>query len=158
LMVDKNLIAGREGNPIPALLLVLTVTVGMPMFVVCASAPMLQRWFSSTDHPSARDPYFLYGASNLGSMLSLLGYPALVEPNFTLAGQRIYWAVGYGLLALLVAGCAVLMWRSRPAPVPAGAELDAHPAPEPALAATPVPEEKTVKTGVTVKTRGNGRK
>src|SRR4051812_5187012 len=75
LAIDERWISGHEGNPIPALLLVLTVSVGVPMFVVCSSAPLLQTWFCSTDHPAARDPYFLYGASNLGSMLALVGYP-----------------------------------------------------------------------------------
>src|SRR5262245_28438619 len=74
-----GMVAGHEGSPIPVLLTVLTVSVGIPMFVICTSAPVLQRWFSSTDHPSAKDPYFLYGASNLGSMLALLGYPLFIE-------------------------------------------------------------------------------
>src|SRR5262249_31993677 len=82
------------------------------------SAPLLQRWFSSTDHPAATDPYFLYGASNLGSMLALLGYPVLVEPYLSLKGQQLVWVVGYGVLALLIGVCAVLMWRARPAPQP----------------------------------------
>ncbi len=38
LFVNPELIAGRESNPIPALLLVLTLSVGIPMFVVCTSA------------------------------------------------------------------------------------------------------------------------
>ena len=38
--------------------------------------------------PAGRDPYFLYGASNLGSMLALLGYPLLLEPLLTLDRQR----------------------------------------------------------------------
>jgi hypothetical protein len=114
--VLSDLIAGREGNPIPALLLVLTVLVGLPMFVVCSSAPILQKWFASTDHPAAKDPYFLYGASNLGSMLGLFGYPLVVEPFFSLAGQRIYWTIGFVVLGSLCAACAWLMWRSRPAP------------------------------------------
>jgi hypothetical protein len=120
LAVNGELIAGRESNPIPALLLVLTLSVGVPMFVVCTSAPLLQRWFASTDHPAAADPYFLYGASNLGSMLALVGYPVLVEPYLTLRGQRVDWAVGYAGLALLTALCAVLMWKARPAPALAG--------------------------------------
>src|SRR5579862_6826142 len=61
-----------EGNPIWSVLYILLLVVGLPFFVVATSAPLLQRWFSSTGHPSAKDPYFLYGASNLGSMLALL--------------------------------------------------------------------------------------
>ncbi len=116
LAINKEMIAGHEGNPIPALLLVLTLSVGMPLFVVSTTAPLLQHWFSSTAHPSARDPYFLYGASNLGSMLALIGYPALVEPHLKLAQQRFDWAVGYGVLIALVAACAAFLWLSPPAP------------------------------------------
>src|SRR5512144_3088075 len=32
-------------NPVPWLLLLLTVTVGLPFFVVSATSPLLQRWF-----------------------------------------------------------------------------------------------------------------
>ena len=58
----------------------MTLTVGLPFFVVSTSAPLLQRWFASLPLASARDPYFLYAASNLGSMLALLGYPFVLEP------------------------------------------------------------------------------
>jgi hypothetical protein len=115
LKLDKNLIAGSEQNPIPTLLLVLTLSVGLPFFVVSTSAPLLQKWFAGTDHPDARDPYFLYGASNLGSMLTLLSYPVLVEPHLTLNAQRYTWIVAYGVLVALTAACAVLLWKSRPA-------------------------------------------
>jgi hypothetical protein len=118
LSPNQNLILGQESHPISALLIVLTLSVGVPMFVVCSSAPLLQRWFSATDHPAARDPYFLYGASNLGSMISLLGYPIWIEPFLTLGGQRGSWVVGYGVLAALIGVCAVLMWKARPATEP----------------------------------------
>ncbi|MBV9199624.1 MAG: hypothetical protein JOY83_07800, partial [Alphaproteobacteria bacterium] len=87
-----------SSDPIPWLLSLLVVSVGLPFFVVSASAPLLQVWFGGTTHPAARDPYFLYGASNLGSMLALLGYPAFVEPFLSLTRQRIDWAISYGVL------------------------------------------------------------
>src|SRR5262249_29154488 len=99
-------------NPIPWLLGLLGVSVGLPFLIVSTSGPLLQKWFASTGHSAAKDPYFLYGASNLGSMLSLLGYPVLLEPTLTLANHGRLWAVGYGLFAALAAGCAVLLWRS----------------------------------------------
>jgi hypothetical protein len=138
LSPNEKLILGHEGNPIPALLLVLTLCIGVPMFVVCTSAPLLQRWFASTDHPMAKDPYFLYGASNFGSMLALVGYPALVEPNLTLKNQQIIWVVGYCTLALLTAGCALLMWKSNPAPEPS--------------ASPPAPSPKTDNPGHSIET------
>jgi hypothetical protein len=151
LAPSRLLILGHEGNPIPALLMVLTLCVGLPMFVVCTTAPLLQRWFSSTDHPAARDPYFLYGASNLGSMLALLGYPVFVEPFLTLWGQQVIWTVGYALLAVLVGVCAVLMWKSRHAAehalAPAeGSNPTARPeGPSTGSTAIRAPEKKTTR-------------
>ena len=63
------------GNPAGWLLLVLAKSIGLPFFALAATAPLLQRWFADTDHPSANDPYFLYAASNLGSLLALVMYP-----------------------------------------------------------------------------------
>src|SRR5262245_27206667 len=68
-----------DGSPVLWLTGVLTVSLAAPFFVVAATGPLLQRWFSRSDHHSARDPYFLYSASNLGSLLALLAYPLLVE-------------------------------------------------------------------------------
>ena len=49
-----------------------------------ANAPLLQAWFARTGHPHGHDPYFLYAASNLGSLIALLGYPFVLEPAFGL--------------------------------------------------------------------------
>jgi hypothetical protein len=102
-----------EGTPIFWLLGLLLVTVGMPVFVLAASTPLLQRWFARLGHPTRKDPYFLYAASNLGSMLAVLGYPLLVEPGLSLAGQARWWQIGFVLLAALTAGCALLTWGRR---------------------------------------------
>jgi hypothetical protein len=94
------------GNPVPWVLLVLATSVGLPFFVVSASGPMLQRWFSDSGHESSKDPYFLYAASNLGSMVGLLGYPLIVEPSLGAVQQGRAWSTGYALLALLTAASA----------------------------------------------------
>jgi hypothetical protein len=111
LTVNRDLIKGDE-NPVFLVLMLLSLTVGLPMFVVSASAPLLQKWFASTSHPAAKDPYFLYGASNLGSMLALIAYPTVVEPFLRLRQQSADWTVGYGMLAALTALCAVFLWMS----------------------------------------------
>jgi hypothetical protein len=108
----------ETGNPVAALLLLLLVTVGLPFFVVSTSGPLLQRWFAATGHPRGNDPYFLYAASNLGSMIALLGYPFLFEPRFGLTVQSRLWTVGYCLLVLLTACCAALVWRRAPIETP----------------------------------------
>jgi hypothetical protein len=64
--------------------------------------PLLQRWFAQTGHHSAKDPYFLYAASNLGSMLALLAYPTIFELFLRVANQSPVWAVGYELCAPLI--------------------------------------------------------
>jgi spermidine synthase len=103
-----------EGTPIPSLLLLLSTALGAPFFVVSATAPLLQKWFSRTSHPSAHDPYFLYAASNLGSIVALLAYPLVVEPWLPLTVQSSSWAVGFSSFALLTIVCAVLAARFRP--------------------------------------------
>lgn len=112
LTVNRGWLAYGEGSPIPGLLLVLLISVGLPFFVLSSTAPLLQMWFAGTGHPAAKDPYFLYGASNLGSMLALLSYPTVVEPHLTLADQRRLWQVGYSALVGLIAVCAVWLWGS----------------------------------------------
>src|SRR5438128_2132959 len=112
ITVNRELAPQGEANPVFGVFLLLLITAGLPFFVVATSAPLLQKWFASTDHPAAKDPYFLYGASNLGSMLALFSYPLLVEPNQALPGQSWLWALGYLLLGILTAACAVLLWLS----------------------------------------------
>ncbi len=99
------------------LLKTLLVTVGPPFFVLSASAPLLQGWFSRTRAESASDPYYLYAASNAGSLFALLGFPVLLEPALTLGQQSRAWAFAYGALFLIFAGCAVLVFRYAREPV-----------------------------------------
>lgn len=99
-------------NPILSTLALLAFIVGVPFLVVSTSAPLLQKWFSHTGHPAAKDPYFLYGASNLGSLLSLVLYPFAVEPMMILHTQAWVWTVSYVILAIMIVACAVLVMKS----------------------------------------------
>ena len=108
---------GTSGAPVGWLLVLLVVSVGLPFFVVASTAPLLQRWFAGVRHPAAEDPYFLYRASNLGSMVALLAYPVLIEPRFRLADQSRLWTAGYVALVVLTFVCA-LAPRSSPARTP----------------------------------------
>jgi len=87
IAVPDGWIPPADSNPVPWLLGLLAVAVGLPFFVVSTTAPLLQRWLAATDHPAAADPYFLYRASNLGSVLGLLSYPLIVEPAMRLSEQ-----------------------------------------------------------------------
>ena len=89
----RNVSRSIGGWPcIPWLVLVLAVGLGAPFLMLSASAPLLQKWFSGTDHPAAQDPYFLYSASNVGSILALLSYPLLIEPSWPLPQQASMWS------------------------------------------------------------------
>ncbi|MEL6752283.1 MAG: class I SAM-dependent methyltransferase, partial [Pseudomonadota bacterium] len=84
------------------------VAVGLPFFAVSANSPLLQAWFARTGHAQAHDPYFLYGASNIGSFASLWLYAGLFEPTLAVPTQTLAWMLGYGALALLILACGLL--------------------------------------------------
>jgi len=105
------------GDPVLRLLVILGVSLGGPVFAVCTTTPLLQKWFSAGNHPLAEDPYFLYSASNLGSMVALLSYPILLEPNLSLAQQSLMWSCGYGAVGVLTLACGVMLWRQEPQPL-----------------------------------------
>ena len=117
------------GNPIVQTLIMLFVVVGVPFFVVSTTAPLLQKWFGLTGHPAAKDPYFLYGASNLGSMLSLLLYPALIEPFMKLQPQTTLWMVSYGVLVALVFASIAMIWAKSDVAVRPETPHHEHPKP-----------------------------
>ena len=82
-----------------------TVAIGLPFMAVAANAPLLQAWFARTGHAQGGDPYFLYAASNLGSLLALLSYPLVLEPAFGLTALSRAWSIGFGVLVVLLAAC-----------------------------------------------------
>jgi len=91
-------------SPILWLVGLLALAVGWPFFALSTTTPLLQAWFSRSRHRLSGDPYFLYAASNLGSLLALVSFPALLEPNLSLAAQGRFWSVWYGGLLLALAG------------------------------------------------------
>ncbi|MFM8274656.1 MAG: hypothetical protein ACKODX_20325, partial [Gemmata sp.] len=105
IAVVEALAPTGDASPVIHVLMILTVAIGVPFFVCSTTATLLQKWFTYTGHPSARDPYFLYAASNFGSLISLLGYPIFIEPNLTQGGQTWVWAFGFAGLACFIAFC-----------------------------------------------------
>ncbi|MBV9341566.1 MAG: fused MFS/spermidine synthase [Acidobacteria bacterium] len=99
-----------SGSEDPGLrvLLLLTVSVGMPYFLLSATSPLIQAWYSRVNC----SPYRLYAWSNAGSMLGLLSYPILVEPRISNHHQAIFWSAAYALVVALCAA-ATLAGRNR---------------------------------------------
>lgn len=103
-----------QTSPALWILAMLSVAVGLPFFLLSASTPILQRWFSQSGHKSANDPYFLYAASNAGSLAGLLGYPLLLEPTLRLSTQSHLWSYGYAVFLAMTVACGALVWKAQP--------------------------------------------
>lgn len=93
--------------PTLRILALLAATIGLPYFLLSTTGPLIQAWYVQSN-PGAV-PYRLFALSNLGSMLALLSYPPLVEPNLTLHQQAVTWSVAFALFAAL---CIFTGWRS----------------------------------------------
>ena len=92
IMIPPGWTPPGSANPVPWLLLLLVMTLGLPFVLLSATSPLMQSWFSKTGKPRAADPYFLFSASNAGSLLGLLAYPVVIEPYFTLKQQSWAWS------------------------------------------------------------------
>lgn len=98
--------------PIVSIVVMMTIKLGLPFIVISATAPLLQVWFSKSNHHYASNPYFLYAASNVGSLLALMAFPFLFERYLGLSKQSQYWHWGVLLLILLLVLTARLLMRS----------------------------------------------
>jgi hypothetical protein len=98
-------------SPVLWLLGHLLIAIGVPFAVISSTAPLLQNWLAKTPSASGRDPYFLYAASNFGSLLALIAYPVIFEPRYGVSGQSRLWLYGYGVLLAMVGFTAVLIWK-----------------------------------------------
>ncbi len=82
----------------------LFVSIGLPFFILSTTGPLLQVWFARS-HQGA-STYRLYALSNLGSLLALVTYPFVVEPELTLKAQAIVWSLLFVAFAIGVGLCA----------------------------------------------------
>ncbi len=98
--------------PAPWLVASMALSIGAPFAALSATAPLIQAWYGRI-HGADANPYALYAASNLGSLLALLAYPLFIEPFARLGTQSVGWSLGYGAFALITASLALLAWRAR---------------------------------------------
>jgi SAM-dependent methyltransferase len=112
LRIDQLFGPPSSDQPALWLLGVLTVSLGAPFAVLSATAPLVQAWHARTLGEEEGEPYALYAASNLGSLMALLAYPVVVEPLVTLRGQALGWSAGYAGFGLLLASLAVACARA----------------------------------------------
>jgi spermidine synthase len=93
--------------PILRILLLLTVTIGLPYFLLSTTTPLLQAWYWQRFRTVV--PYRLFALSNFASLLALLGFPVLFEPQFSLPQLGWGWSFLYGGFVLV---CAATGWMS----------------------------------------------
>jgi len=103
-----------QTTPVYWLFGMLLMSVGLPFFALSSTSPILQGWFAGSRHTSARDPYFLYAASNAGSLAGLLAYPFLLEPLLRIPSQCQIWTYGFIAFVVVTAICALLVWNRTP--------------------------------------------
>lgn len=96
-------------DPTFRIIALLAVSLGLPYFVLSATAPLLQHWFSRS-HPGV-SPFRLYALSNAASLLALLSYPTLVETWLSRSKQAYIWSAGLGAYAVGCLLCAVKLWK-----------------------------------------------
>ncbi|HEV8492830.1 MAG TPA: fused MFS/spermidine synthase [Candidatus Angelobacter sp.] len=105
-------------RPVFSVLWLLTTLIGLPFLTLSATNPLLQSWYahgpSSEGQDSAKPPYHLFALSNFGSLLALLVYPLLVEPNFSLRTQTLAWSIAFLVFVIV---CSVIMAGRRNVPV-----------------------------------------
>ncbi len=128
-------------------LVVLGACAGGPFFAVSTLGPLLQRWFAGTGHRRAHDPYFLYAASNAGSLVGLLGYPLIVEPSLGLSAQGWWWSAGYAGVVVMVIACGLF--------VPGSTGLHPVSGPGAAPGGTGLHPVSSTRNGVTWKARAS---
>ena len=111
-------------DPLSGILLLLGATIGLPYFLLSSTSPLLQAWYLRAR--SGVIPYRLFALSNFGSMLALLSYPFLVEPNIALRLQARIWSIAFVAFAVV---CGLAAWRSRSGTdaLQAAAQEDAQP-------------------------------
>jgi len=91
-------------SPILDIFKLLLISVGLPYFILASNGPLMQAWFSRRFPQGSYAR--LYSLSNLGSLLGLLAYPTLLEPNLSLKNQGWVWSGGFFLFGLLIIGIA----------------------------------------------------
>lgn len=108
-------LAAEGSSPVIVLLGILCQSAAAPLFALATTAPLIQHWFSLSCQSNSRDPYFLYAASNLGSLAGLFLFPFVLEPRLDTTLISSWWETGYALLLFCLSLAGVLLAGTTPA-------------------------------------------
>lgn len=106
ILPSSNFKPTPDGSPVLQILLICTLTVGLPYLLLAAASPLIGAWFAQTF--PAENPYRLYALSNTGSLLGLMGFPFIFEPFFTRLQTVYLWSAAFAVFAVLFAACMLL--------------------------------------------------
>ncbi|MCC3862338.1 spermidine synthase [Pseudemcibacter aquimaris] len=101
---DQYLSEGSSNNPILNILILLSLAIGYPYFLLTTTSSLIQSWYGKLNPD--RSPYPLYALSNFGSLAALLSYPFFFEIRLALQDQTYYWSVTMMvLIVLMICNC-----------------------------------------------------
>jgi hypothetical protein len=109
--ISRHFLPESNVYPVFWLLSSLVTAMGLPYLVLASSAPLLQVWLARLASTLRTDPYFLYAASNAGSLVGLLAYPLLFEPLLGIRQQSYAWSGCFVFFAVSTSICAVILWK-----------------------------------------------
>jgi SAM-dependent methyltransferase len=85
-------------NPSASILWLLTVSVGLPYFLLSTTSPLLQSWRAAR---GAQFAYRLFALSNAASLAALFAYPVAIEPLLSGKHQLTAWSAAYLVFVVL---------------------------------------------------------
>jgi spermidine synthase len=101
--------AAGHDFPILQICVLLTISIGLPYFLLSASSSLMQAWYAGRSNSAL--PYKLFALSNLASLTGLLAYPFVIEPVFTLREQSAAWSIAYGIFSAFAMAAAAINAR-----------------------------------------------
>lgn len=105
---DLSLKINDAYSPIIQVLGILTISIGLPYFILSTNSILLQKWYHLI-HPT-KSPYILYALSNAASLLAIISYPLLIEPLLRLRTQGIWWSLGFLFFSCVILICCLMVF------------------------------------------------
>lgn len=109
LQVNPSIVLSPEKES----LYFLIKNLAFPITILCATAPLLQKWYSYSTLKEAHDPYFLYISSNLGSLLAVLIYPFVLTRFLFLEKQFTSWSFLWIFFVIISVMIGYLLLQSK---------------------------------------------
>lgn len=106
ILPSESLKPSEGSYPILQILLICSLTVGLPYLLLSATSPLIQVWFGHAF--PRRSPYRLYSMSNFGSLLALGSFPFVFEPLLSRLAIVHIWSFSFVVFAVLCSVCVLL--------------------------------------------------